>query len=407
MAVALDALMLAGNSADGLNQQATGVTSISSTGITVVSASFLGVVVHSQNNTAAITNLAGTWNSIALTKQIQADNTAALNKATSAILTGISPASGANTLACSWTTATDIYMSAVSFNGTDVVTGVDITHNVSGTSGTTVTVTSTTDGATIGNWGTNGSTPTVNFNKIYAEAPLAPGGGATYQLSGTSNAHTFTGAGGTNPAWTGVHVLVARGITIGNTRPTSRFVGSPAQRFFFKNRTFLPDATAAVSASITVTPGTASLVLTGFAPTVQTPRLVTPGTASLVITGFAPSVILGTVVTPGKASLVLTGFAPTVLTPRLVTPGKASLVLTGFAPIVTVGGSLTVTPGTASLVLTGFAPTVLTPRLVTPGTASLILTGFAPTVIVGVIVVNDRRISSMLAAKHVRRRMRR
>lgn len=226
---------------------------------------------------------------------------------------------------------------------------------------------------------------------------------------GASTVCSWTCSDTTNP-WAACGMAIRgtpSGPTIGNTRITSRFVGSPVQRYFFRQPTFLPDVIAAAGASVVLTPGTASLVLTGFAPTVQTPRLVTPGKASLVLTGFAPRVILGTVVTPGKASLILTGFAPTVLTPRLVTPGKASLVLTGFAPVITVGGNKTVIPGTASLVLTGFAPTVLTPRLVTPGKASLILTGFAPTVIVSIVVVNDRRISSMLAAKHVRRRMRR
>lgn len=210
MAVALDALMAAGNSTDGLNQQVSAATSISSTGITIgAGATLLVVVLHAQNNAAAITNLAGTWNGVALTKAIQADNAGGVHKGTSAILYLINPASGAKTLSCSWTTASDVYMSAVSFTGTDTSTGINATDNVSGTTGTTVTVTSTTDGATVAAWGTDGSTPTVNFNKIYAEAPLAPGGGASYQLGGTSNGHTFTGAGGTLPAWTGVHVLAA------------------------------------------------------------------------------------------------------------------------------------------------------------------------------------------------------
>lgn len=57
------------------------------------------------------------------------------------------------------------------------------------------------------------------------------------------------------------------------------------------------DGTAAIgaiqvqeAAAVLVTPGTASLTLTTFAPTVQTPRRVVPGTAALTLTGYAPTV---------------------------------------------------------------------------------------------------------------------
>jgi hypothetical protein len=56
------------------------------------------------------------------------------------------------------------------------------------------------------------------------------------------------------------------------------------------------------------------LILTTFASSVLTPRLVTPGTASLITTLFAPTVTIGgnVVVTPGTLALLLTLFAPTV-----------------------------------------------------------------------------------------------
>ena len=58
----------------------------------------------------------------------------------------------------------------------------------------------------------------------------------------------------------------------------------------------LPDAGGSVA--VTVTPGTGSLTLTGFAPTVTatdgtTHVTVTPGTGALVITGYAPTVTTG------------------------------------------------------------------------------------------------------------------
>jgi len=161
---------------------------------------------------------------------------------------------------------------------------------------------------------------------------------------------------------------------------------------------------------VTVTPTTAALTLTTFAPTVLTPRLVTPGVVALALTTFAPTVGIGVVVTPTTAVLTLTSFNPTVQTPVVVTLGVLALTLTTFAPTVTAGGNVVVTPTTLALTLTTFAPTVtvsgdvvvtpttlaltlttfaptvLTPRLVTPGVLSLTLTMFAPTVQIGIIV---------------------
>jgi len=135
---------------------------------------------------------------------------------------------------------------------------------------------------------------------------------------------------------------------------------------------------------VTVTPGTASLTLTTFAPTVSTPRLVTPPTATLTLTAFAPTVLTPRTATPGTASLTLTAFAPSVLTPRLVTPGTAALSLTAFAA--SVSTPRVVVPGAAALTLTGYAPTVGGSATATPGTAALVVTLYAPTVTVAPLV---------------------
>jgi len=144
---------------------------------------------------------------------------------------------------------------------------------------------------------------------------------------------------------------------------------------------------AVAGGNITVTPDTASLVITAFIPTV-TPsdhKTVVPGVASLVLASFAPTIGIGVV--PTTASLTLTTFAPTVTATnhQTVTPGVASLTLATFAPTVTAGAGLTVTPTTASLSLTAFAPTtVLTDhKIVTPDVAALTLTTFAPNVQAG------------------------
>lgn len=166
----------------------------------------------------------------------------------------------------------------------------------------------------------------------------------------------------------------------------------------------------ATSASVTATPGTASLVLTGFAPTVSSPRLVTPATDALVLATFAPTVLAPRVVTPAAQILSLTGFAPAVATPRVVTPATLAVTVTGFAPTVTATANTGITPGTIALALSGFAPTVtasaatassggggqwrehrrwverlpisVDPRLVTPITGNLALRTFPPEILV-------------------------
>jgi hypothetical protein len=148
------------------------------------------------------------------------------------------------------------------------------------------------------------------------------------------------------------------------------------------------DAGPIPAAGTVVTPPTAALTLTAFAPTIIAPRTVTPTTPSLSLTTFAPVVTASDrqTVTPTTAALSLTAFAPSVAVTahQLVTPGVASLSLTPFAPTVSATADVTVTPPTASLTLTAFAPAVTggAGLTVTPGAASLSLTTFAPDVAV-------------------------
>lgn len=140
------------------------------------------------------------------------------------------------------------------------------------------------------------------------------------------------------------------------------------------------------------TPSTASLALTAFAPTVTATanKTVTPGTASLTLATFAPTVsaTAHVTVTPDPASLTLTTFAPSLdgSDHQVATPDAASLALTAFAPTVVATDHKSVTPTTASLSLTAFAPDVVASdhRVVTPDTASLSLASFAPTVTAGI-----------------------
>lgn len=158
-------------------------------------------------------------------------------------------------------------------------------------------------------------------------------------------------------------------------------------------------------------PGVAGLVAQGFAPLVS--EVVTPGVASLAATRLAP--VLSKIATPPKASFVVTPLAPGVLevvvvptaalaltrlaplVSKQVTPPAAALSVQGFAPVasekvVVPTASLAasglqpraderVTPGAASLSISRFAPTVSVQQApIVPGTANLSLSSFAPTV---------------------------
>lgn len=136
--------------------------------------------------------------------------------------------------------------------------------------------------------------------------------------------------------------------------------------------------TVTVGGNQTVTPITASLTTTTFAPVIQ--HTITIPVASLTTSTFAPTVILGTIITPPTATLTISAFAPTVTATQnqSVTPSTASLTTTTFAPTVTTSDHKVVTPTTASLTITSFSPVI--DLKIIPSTAALSLTAFAPTV---------------------------
>lgn len=87
-----------------------------------------------------------------------------------------------------------------------------------------------------------------------------------------------------------------------------------------------------------------------------TPISVEPGSASILFSGFAPDLLVGAASFPGSASVTYAGHAPRMVIGQIARPGSASITFAGFAPEVDV--SLKVYPGPASVTYTGFAPTV-------------------------------------------------
>lgn len=136
---------------------------------------------------------------------------------------------------------------------------------------------------------------------------------------------------------------------------------------------FAPTVTATQNQK--VTPTTLALTTSLFAPTVSTPRLVVPGVLALALTTFAPTVTAssGTVVTPTTAALITALFAPTVTASdhKLVTPPTLALTTSLFAPTVTATQQRLVTPPTLALTLTTYAPTVTATGAVAPGPPAL------------------------------------
>lgn len=217
-AVAFDAKMTGGNAADGMNQEGDNVTSVTSAaGLTIgASATCLVGTLVLQAASTAVSGVTMTWNGGAMT----AGPVAVFGTNSAHLFYLSSPITGTRALTASWTNTADAYLSGVSFSGADSAACVNAAHNVTATNTTTITVTSSTDGATIAVFSVNGSTPTMNFTPIWDDAPLAPGGGASYQLGGTSNAHTFTGAGGSTQALVGIHIQ-ASADAIPPTDPTN------------------------------------------------------------------------------------------------------------------------------------------------------------------------------------------
>jgi hypothetical protein len=125
------------------------------------------------------------------------------------IFTLVNPTAGAQTLAAGWTTTADSYIGAISFTGTDTSTGIETGDTVTSTTGESITITSTTDGATVAVACRNSGEPTLDQTEIWKYAALDPGGGASYALGGTSVTHTLDFAGGSISAMVGIHIIAA------------------------------------------------------------------------------------------------------------------------------------------------------------------------------------------------------
>lgn len=143
----------------------------------------------------------------------------------------------------------------------------------------------------------------------------------------------------------------------------------------------------AQTANQAVAPDVGNIVITGYAPTISQPQAVNPGVGSLTITGYAPTVTqnVDVPVNPGVGTIAITGYAPTVAQTanQSVLPATGTIAITGYSPTVSQSANQAVTPDVGTITITGYAPTVQqapASQNITPDVGTITITGYAPTV---------------------------
>jgi hypothetical protein len=220
MAVTLNAVMAAGNNGD--THAVDNATSFSTTGITVAAGSnrVLIVVINWQTEGSLPASRSVTWNGAAMTEAAFNSNSADAV----AVYVLVNPATGAKTLAGSWTNTNDAYVGAVCFDGADQATGINASDTATADAAT-IDVPGSSDGATVATFLTNGGEPTTSQTKFWGFDSLAPGGAGSYEIGGSGTVtHTFSGSGGASHAAAAVHVIAAAGggqtVEVGQTTET-------------------------------------------------------------------------------------------------------------------------------------------------------------------------------------------
>ncbi len=143
----------------------------------------------------------------------------------------------------------------------------------------------------------------------------------------------------------------------------------------------------AQTANQAITPNVGNIVITGYAPTISQPQAVNPGVGSLTITGYAPTVTqnVDVPVNPGVGTIAITGYAPTVAQTanQSVLPATGTIAITGYSPTVSQSANQAVTPDVGTITITGYAPIVQqapASQNITPDVGTITITGYAPTV---------------------------
>ena len=205
---AVDSIMNAGNSGDGKSIQGDNVTSVNDAdAITLTADATLLVFTINWGKTSGVGDPSSrtfSWGAQTMTEvaYVRVDSTSSLAVS---IYRLENPTAGAQGITGSWGEAWDIYLGAIAFKGGALTTADAVTD----TEVEELAVPSDANGASVAVFCADSNEPAMNFNEIFVNAPFGPGGGASYQLGGTSNLHTFNPTGGLHQALAGIHIVAA------------------------------------------------------------------------------------------------------------------------------------------------------------------------------------------------------
>jgi hypothetical protein len=200
--ITINALTTAGNATDC--EQASNVTTVTLTGITVAAGSNRGLIVavvwQIDVTSRVVTALVGG------TPTAMTEENYGLNGVGGAVgLYSIAnPSTGVQSIVATWVSQAAVYLSAICVNNFGSVNGADDQTSTT----TAVTIPSAAKDATVAAIVTDNGDPTSSQTLSFAESILPPGGGADYALGGVSNTHTF-GNAGTNRRVIGIHLVAA------------------------------------------------------------------------------------------------------------------------------------------------------------------------------------------------------
>ncbi len=217
MSVAKDAVMTGGNGGGGAYQYLSGgggtqVTAAAGSSITVgASATLLVATLDIGGNNTSPGTPACTWNGTAMNLACSIYNSTSIG-AGAAIFTLVKPTSGNKALVGTWSGTNFANMSAISFTGTDTVTGYQAADNVTGNAtvgNQSIAINTDANGATVCTINCVSSGLSVNSQtQIFSGSPTNDNAAASYAIGGSgSNTHTFDVTAGTEEAWAGIHII--------------------------------------------------------------------------------------------------------------------------------------------------------------------------------------------------------
>lgn len=143
-------------------------------------------------------------------------------------------------------------------------------------------------------------------------------------------------------------------------------------------------AVKGLALSTTLSPGAASISITGQTPTIVLGTRLTPAAASVAVTGSTPTIVSGASLSPAAASISVTGSTPTILVSdnKTAAPAAASVAVTGQTPTIAVSDHKTLSPAATSIAVTGSTPTVTASdhKVAAPAGAGIAVSTSTPTV---------------------------